>query len=69
MKVQDLIFIVMFLLVVAKRDSRLSTLAGLLCLLVSIPLFAAWVFFTAQHLVWYAAGFFLLSIILIAKDR
>ncbi|MCL5434983.1 MAG: hypothetical protein M1405_01195 [Patescibacteria group bacterium] len=69
MKFQDLIFLVIFLLVILKRDSRLSTLAGILCLALSIPLFALWIFFTAQHLVWYAAAFFLLSVVLLFKNQ
>lgn len=69
MKFQDIIFLIIFILVILKKDSRLSTLAGIICLILSIPLFAVWIFFTAQHLVWYAAAFFLLSIILLFKDN
>ena len=69
MKFQDLIFLVIFVLVILKRDSKLSTLVGIFCLALSIPLFATWVFFTAQHLVWYAAGFFLLSVVLLFKNK
>lgn len=69
MKIQDLIFLIIFILVLLKRDSRLSTIAGIICLILSIPLFAFWIFFTAQHLVWYAAGFFLLSIVLLLKNK
>jgi glycerol-3-phosphate acyltransferase PlsY len=68
MKLQDIIFLIIFLLVVLKRNSRLSTLVGIICLLLSIPLFTAWIFFTAQHLVWYSVAFFLLSIILLLKN-
>ena len=69
MKLQDIIFLVIFILVLIKRNSRLSIAAGIVCLVLSIPLFAFWVFFTAQHLVWYAAAFFLLSIILLFKNK
>jgi hypothetical protein len=69
MKFQDIIFLIILILIALKRDSRVSTLAGILCLLISVPLFAVWVFFTAQHLVWYAVGFFLLSVILLLNDR
>jgi hypothetical protein len=69
MKFQDIIFLVIFFLVLLKRDSRIATLAGITCLVLSIPLFALWVFFTAEHLVWYAAGFFLVSIVLLIKNK
>jgi hypothetical protein len=65
MKIQDIIFTIVFLITLLKRNSTISIIAGLFCLFLSIPLFALWVFFTAEHLVWYAAGFFLLSIILL----
>lgn len=63
MKIQDLVFLVVFLVVLAARTDRLATLIGLLCLVLAIPLFSFWVFFTAQRLVVYAASFFLLAII------
>lgn len=69
MKLQDIAFLIVFILVLLKRDSRLSTIVGLVCLVLSIPLFALWVFFTAQHLVWYSAAFFLLSIVLLLKNK
>jgi len=65
MKPQDIIFIIVFILFAFKRNSTWSTVAGLICLALSIPLFALWVFFTAEHLVYYAAVFFLLSVVLI----
>lgn len=69
MKLQDIVFFVIFLLVAIKQDSRISTVLGILCLLAAIPLFTIWVFFTAQHLVYYAVAFFLLSIILLFFDK
>lgn len=69
MKLQDIIFLVIFVVLLLKRDSRWATLAGIICLLLSIPLFAFWIFFTAQHLVWYSAAFFFLSIVLLIKDK
>ena len=69
MKFQDIIFLIIFLVVILKRDSRLSTIAGIICLILSIPLFALWVFFTAQHLVWYSTAFFLLSIVFLLKNK
>ena len=69
MKLQDIIFLIIFFIVLVKRDSRVSTIAGLTCLALSIPLFALWIFFTAQHLVWYATAFFFLSIVLLKKNK
>jgi len=69
MKLQDIIFLAIFILVLLKRDSRLSTIAGIICLVLAIPLFAFWIFFTAQHLVWYSATFFFLSIVLLLKNK
>lgn len=62
MKIQDLAFALVFLFVLYWRNSQLSVVAGLLCLLLAIPLFAFWIFFTAERLVWYAAAFFLYAI-------
>lgn len=69
MKLQDIIFLIVFVLLILKRNSRLSTIAGIICLALSIPLFALWIFFTAEHLIWYAAAFFLLSIALLLKNK
>jgi hypothetical protein len=70
MKVQDIAFIIVFvgLFFVKKREAFVW--AGLLCLLDAIPLFAKWIFFTAERLTWYAAAFFLTFIILsFVKER
>ena len=69
MKFQDILFLVVLFIVILKKDSRLSALAGITCLVLSIPLFALWVFFTAEHLVWFSGAFFLLSIILMFKNK
>lgn len=63
-KPQDLVFLAALVILLFKRDGRLFALAGLACLALSIPLFAKWVFFTAQHLIYYAFVFFAVSIIL-----
>jgi hypothetical protein len=62
MKPQDILFIIILILLLWKRDPKLFTVAGLVCLIIAIPLFQFWVFFTAEHLVWYASGFFLFAI-------
>lgn len=65
MKFQDLLFILVFLFVFWRRNARLATIIGLLCLLLAIPLFKFWIFFTAERLTWYAASFFLYTVILL----
>jgi len=62
-KTQDLIFGVIFLLVVLARRQRLAMVVGLLFLGLSIPLFRFWIFFTAERLTWYAAAFFAYSVV------
>lgn len=64
MKFQDIFFLILFLLLIFKKDSKLSLNFGLICLILSIPLFALWVFFTAERLTWYASLFIFLSIII-----
>lgn len=63
MKIQDLLFFILFVILVFTKQSKMSTLAGILCLIIAIPLFSRWIFFTAERLTWYAAGFFLLAAI------
>ncbi len=65
MKIQDLIFIIIFLFVLWRRSERLSVMIGLSCLLLAIPLFKFWIFFTAERLTWYAAAFFAFAILLL----
>lgn len=63
MKIQDIFFIVVLAFLLFKHNPKYFAVVGLLCLIFSIPLFTFWIFFTAERLVWYAASFFLLSII------
>lgn len=63
MKPQDIVFIVMLIVFIALKKPKLPAAAGLSCLLISMPLFAKWIFFTAERLTWYAAAFFLLAIV------
>ncbi|MCL4418650.1 MAG: hypothetical protein M1444_02415 [Patescibacteria group bacterium] len=64
MKIQDFAFLIVFAVLILKRNPVLSAYAGIASLVLSIPLFYFWIFFTAERLTWYAAAFFLLSIIL-----
>lgn len=64
MKIQDIIFLIVLLFLLFKRDEKWFASFGIASLVLSIPFFANWVFFTAEKLIWYAAAFFLISIII-----
>jgi len=59
MKIQDVIFFLVFATLFLLKKEKLFLYAGLLCFVVSIPLFAKWIFFTAERLTWYGSGFIL----------
>lgn len=70
MKPQDIGFIIVLAVLIALRKPIWFVYAGLLCFILAIPLFATWVFFTGERLVWYGAAFILVSIIVrIAKKE
>lgn len=62
MKIQDFLFIGLFLIFLFKRDTQITVLAGIIFLLASMPLFYFWIFFTAERFTWYAVAFFLASV-------
>lgn len=64
MKPQDILFFFAMGALLAMRKPRLFVWAGLGCLIVSMPLFATWTFFTAERLTWYAAAFFAVHILI-----
>ena len=64
MKIQDILFIIVLLGLIYKQNPKWAAVAGLVSLVISIPLFVTWTFFTAERLTWYAAAFFFLSIVL-----
>jgi len=63
MKIQDIAFVIVLITLLVIRKPKLFIYAGIGSLLLSIPLFAKWIFFTAERLTWYSAGFFLCFII------
>jgi hypothetical protein len=65
MKPQDILFIIILLGLLFLKKPRIVIGAALFCFIVSIPLFYRLVFFTAERLVMYAAGFLLVSVILL----
>jgi hypothetical protein len=64
MKIQDIAFIFVIIVLLIIRKKAWLVYAGLASLILAIPLFAKWIFFTAQRLTWYAAVFFLIYILL-----
>lgn len=64
MKIQDITFLFSLGLLFALRRPVLFVWAGLGCLVLAIPLFATWTFFTAERLTWYAVAYFLMFILI-----
>ncbi len=64
MKPQDIGFFVIFASILLLRRPSLLVWAGLACLVLAIPLFATWTFFTAERLTWYAAAYFFVFILI-----
>ncbi|MBI5621075.1 hypothetical protein HY949_04795 [Candidatus Gottesmanbacteria bacterium] len=64
MKPQDVGFFILLGVLLLFRRPVVFVLAGLGCLMLAIPLFATWTFFTAERLTWYAAAFFLTFILI-----
>lgn len=69
MKIQDVAFFFILAVLFFLRRPVLFVWAGLGCLVLAIPLFATWTFFTAERLTWYAAAFFLSSIVLLFTNK
>lgn len=62
---QDIIFFAFILLIFFIKKPKYPYIGGLICLILAIPLFSFWKFYTAERLTWYAAAFFLLEIFFI----
>ena len=70
MKIQDIAFlIILTILLLFFRKPKAFVWAGLISLALSIPLFAKWIFFTAQHLVYYAFAFFAIAVLMNLLER
>lgn len=61
MKPQDILLLVIFIGLLIKNNKNWTTVAGLLLVALSIPLFAKYIFFTAEHFVYFAALYFFLA--------
>lgn len=64
MKIQDILFFLVLAFLIYKHDPRWFVIAGIIALIISIPLFSLWVFFTAERLIWYTLALFLIAIII-----
>lgn len=64
MKPQDIIFILALTGLLWKRNPKYLVAAGLTSLVIAMPLFHFWIFFTAERLVMYAAGFLFAALVL-----
>lgn len=70
MKIQDIICIgIALMLLIKYRKPLYAAGCGIACLIVSLPLFEGWIFFTAERLVWYAALYFFLSLVFSIYDQ
>jgi hypothetical protein len=58
LKIQDLLFIFSFFIILGLRKIDFFVYLGISFLVISIFLYSKWIFFTAERLVWYASGFF-----------
>lgn len=68
MKIQDIVFLLVFIFLIFKHY-HWSVTAALATIVISIPLFALRIFFTAQHLIWYSTAFLTLAIIKMIYDN
>lgn len=64
-KIQDIVFIVVLIVLCYVRKPKLITLAGLGCFVVAIPLYYQWIFFTAHRMVMYGAFLLFVSTLLL----
>lgn len=63
MKPQDILFIFLLAILIYKKSPKLFVGAALICLLISMPLFQFWIFFSAQRLVAYSFVFLLIAVV------
>lgn len=63
-KPQDLVFLIILGVLVYKRNPKYFALAGISSIIISIPLFYKWIFFTAERLIIYAFIFLLIATVL-----
>jgi len=64
MKTQDIIFLVILLFTIKVKSPKIIVAVGMIMLIMAAIFFQLGILFTAERLTWYAAAFFLLSILL-----
>ena len=69
MKIQDIGFFIGIVVLLILRKPQACIIAGLLCFFFAMPLFATWIFFTAERFVWYGAAFLFIGIIQAMVER
>jgi hypothetical protein len=69
MKPQDVVFLVVLIFLLLSYRKKFLLAAGLLCYAIAIPLFAKWIFFTAERLTWYGSLFILLALLIPNRSK
>lgn len=69
MKTQDILFIIILIILLWKRNPRWPVVAGLICFALAMPLFYLWIFFTGERLVSYGFAFILVSVVIYLIPR
>jgi len=68
MKIQDFIFLIVIMCLLGFRlKPSIFAFLGIACLILAIPLFSMWIFFTAQRLIYYSAGFIFIGTVVLLK--
>lgn len=68
MKLQDVIFFLIFIMLFWKRPMWLPII-GIGCFAIAIPLFSQWIFFTAERLTWYGAVYIFVSLLISLREQ
>jgi len=63
MKPQDIILLILIVVTLIRPRVKFISALGIIFMLLSIPLFYMQIFFTAQHLIWYAILCFSIAIV------
>ena len=64
MKIQDILFLVFFAILLFKHKENSFVAFGLGCLLLAMPFFYLYIFFTAERLVYYSVLLILAEVVL-----
>lgn len=69
MKLQDIVFLIILVTLFVRKNPRWFVIFGLTCFIIATPLFAGWIFFTAERLTWYGAAFIATSLLISLKEH